>query len=86
MPYQLSNKQKTILNLIWEEIGADVLACTGDSSLPREEVIEVVLDADRRGYSHICDPTIDWTEFDALPYDKKVKAAKEAFTFSRYGY
>ena len=86
MPFQLSNKQKTVLNRIWEEIGADILACTGDSSIPRDEVIEVVLDTDRRCHSHLDDPTIDWIEFDALPYDKKVKAAREAFTFSRYGY
>jgi hypothetical protein len=84
--YKLTTEQNQALSSIWDTIGSDYLSIAaenGESTVSRGEVIEVVLDAGRPKQMF---PNVDWTDFDALTYPLKVKAAKQAFTYTRYGY
>lgn len=75
------------LNHTWDVIGYDCLQATldygGKDNMSRNDVIEVVLDADH--------PTTHGGDNEAikilntLSYNDKIKIAKEAFIFARYG-
>lgn len=81
---QLTKDQVYALNNIWEQIAPDLLDAIGAYELPRDEVIEVVLDADRPETFH---GEIDWTEFKSLPYSEKKEILKhQVFTYEIYGY
>lgn len=72
----------------WNAIGADILTAveegTGDTSIPRDEVVEVVMDADHMNmYGH--DPEA-YKYFQTLDYDDKERVLKKAFPLSRYGW
>ena len=70
------------LNNIWSQIAADVFDAVGELELPQDEIIELVLDADRPVTFH---PEVNWTEFNQLPYADRIKLCKEqVFTYEIY--
>lgn len=70
---QLTRAQKYALGNVWQQIGADILMCSETDELPRDDVIELVLDADRPATFF---PDIDWTEFNSLPYTEQVEVCR----------
>jgi hypothetical protein len=75
--------QTRAFNDIWEQIAPDILQNESDI-LPRNQVIELVLDANRPQEFH---PEIDWTEFNQLTYAKKCALlTTEVFKYETYGY
>ena len=74
------------LETTWQAIGMDVLADIPSGSISRDEVVELVLDADR--LETYCDedskPTVK--KFRELPYIEQIAVAKKYFIFERYGY
>jgi len=75
-------------NAVWQEIGDDILGMEG-GSIPRSDVIEVVVDAgrleDRLKKDGIGKSIIDkWL---SLSYEEKEKLlTKHAFKYERYGW
>jgi hypothetical protein len=73
----------------WEYIGYDVLSALAEQgesdSIPRRDVIELVLDAD---YMVTANRDLDrdlYNRFKELPYDVQNEVVKGAFPFTRYG-
>lgn len=83
----LTQEQADALNRIWDQIAADVLDCYGDeedgSELSRDEVIEIVLDADRPTNMF---PNVDWSSFYAMSRADRMNAARAAFKYEHYGW
>lgn len=77
---------KFALEATWQAIGADILAVVPEQSISRDEVIEVVLDADRlECYAdEESKPVVE--TFRTLPYPEQIAIAKKYFVFERYGY
>ena len=76
-------------NAVWQYIGDDILAVSEGPSIPRDDVIEVVIDADRLrqelSRSKIDQPAID--AWEALTYEEQSRLlAEHAFKYERYGY
>lgn len=84
---ELTQEQSQALNQIWDQIGGDVLACyfdeDGSATLSRNEVVEIVMDADRPATMF---PNVDWSSFYAMSRADRVIAARTAFKYSTYGY
>jgi hypothetical protein len=80
------DKQKLgyALQRTWEVIGGDFLECGRCGSLPRDAVIEVVLDANYlEMYGNAKE---DVAEFRKMSYDEQDEFAKTVFTYRSYGY
>lgn len=73
------------MNSTWQAIGADILDAVGGDLIPKDEVIELVLDANRLDMYGSCDKK-ELAEFKKLNYKDKMKVANEAFTFDHYGW
>jgi hypothetical protein len=74
-----------VANQTWDGIGSDVLAATGENTMSKKDVIEIVLDADHMlGIGHM-DRDL-YYKFQALPYEEKMAIMDKAFTYSTYGY
>lgn len=80
---------------VWNEIACDILQAVADErkqrieavSIPRAEVIELVLDADRLTEElrrSRVDPDLI-TRFEGITPEARVGAIKPAFTYGRYG-
>ena len=81
-------KIKRMMNSTWNYIGSDALTeLTSGESLSRSEVIELVLDASRMEtlIAKNDDDHSVIAEYRALPYNKQMKIAREAFPFGFYG-
>jgi hypothetical protein len=82
---QLTKEQASALNRIWDQIAPDVLDCCGDeedgSELSRDEVIEIVMDADRPTNMF---PNVDWSSFYAMSRAERIVAARMAFPYESY--
>ena len=73
------------LNRTWNAIGGDILEATGESSLPQDHVVEIVLDANYfEMYSGLTDA--ETAEFRKLPWNEQNQIANKAFTYGAYGY
>ena len=74
----------------WNAIGADLLVdedgnVDESKSIPKDEVMEVVADADRMEmYGDDKEAYEIWEKLGS--YDEKLKAISGAFTFEHYGY
>jgi hypothetical protein len=72
------------LNQTWDTIAADIMECAGVDIMDRDEVVEIVLNANYlEMYGGLDKETL--AEFRAKPYDEQVKLATKAFTYARYG-
>jgi hypothetical protein len=71
---------------VWEYIGNDIFDVEGvGDSIPRSEVVELVIDAGRlEEQIRLTDPALA-TEFGALDYKRKAVLVKPAFRYERYG-
>lgn len=68
----------------WQQIGGDILDANGGGDMDREDVIEVVLDADNvllNSRDHEAAKVLD-----GLPYEVQNEIGREAFPAKRYGY
>jgi len=91
----LSQKLKRLMYQQWEEIGSDVLnsikqmESTKDPSVPRDEVIELVLDASRlETYLKLFpDPEIEkeLKEFRELTWRQQIAVTRIVFPYETYG-
>lgn len=80
---ELTKEQAQALNQIWDQIGADILACYAEgSTLSRGEVIAIVMDADRPTTMF---PNVDWSSFYAMSHTDRVMASWKAFKYPTYG-
>jgi hypothetical protein len=80
---KLTKDQVHALNNIWEQIAPDALEAFGETELSQNEVIELVLDADRPTTFY---PEIDWSEFQSLLYSERIQICKQqVFTYEIYG-
>jgi len=73
----------------WDEIGGDTLTMLEEADepavLPKDEVIELVIDAGRLRVFGGDDEAAD--ELYNLPsYEEKVEIGRKAFTFEKYGW
>jgi len=76
---------KAGLEQTWQAIGADVLQASGSDSVPKDVVIEMVLDCNRyEDYGNLGE--VDLEEFKGLPFEDKIAIAEETFTQEGYGY
>lgn len=75
------------LQRVWDTVGGDYLSGLeeegGGSTLTKEDVVEVVLDA---GYLETYNKDLDTKQFRALSYNDQKKIARKVFPFSRYGW
>ena len=73
----------------WDYIGADALSMleeAGESaSLPRDEVIELVIDASRLR-THGGDKEAADALYNLPSYEQKVEIGRKTFTFDKYGW
>lgn len=100
-PTCLSESDRKLLyshaSQLWDEIGYDVLSAVAEEkgthinrvSIPRDEVIELVLDAGRleallAQHGHLTPSLKDWLDY-RHPYATRVAELKKCFTFTRYG-
>jgi formate-dependent phosphoribosylglycinamide formyltransferase (GAR transformylase) len=84
--------KKRIFNAMlrtWDAIGADTLTMLEEAGepavLPKDEVIELVIDADRLREFGGDKEAID-TLYNLPSYEQKVEVGREAFTFDRYSW
>ena len=79
---------RRMLSQTFDYIAPDLLACqeSRDPSIPRDEAIEVTLDADYlESYGGKKDrPLVE--RFRRLSYDDQIAVAKPAFPYRTYGY
>lgn len=68
---------------VWEVIGGEFFQENNESFLSREEVIEVILDANYLESFGNCKADL-LKEFRKLPYEDQEKIAKQKFTLERY--
>ncbi len=78
---------RSMMNGVWQYIGYDVLQLEGGKSIPRAEVIELVLDAGRleEQYGREPEDAALLKRFRAMPYKAQDNLAKTFFRFTRYG-
>jgi hypothetical protein len=75
-----------ILQSCWNEIGSDCIMASGEETLmTRDEVIEVVLDADHCRHHVKKDEKAVWERYEKLPYEQMIEIAKGTFKHARYG-
>jgi hypothetical protein len=81
---ELKQRFHRALQAAWQAIGSEVLECGGGSSMPRSDVVEVVLDADYiKMYGGLAPADYDaWRE---LSYTQRKNIARETFTYKSYG-
>jgi hypothetical protein len=72
------------LNHTWEVIGGDILAASGETSISRETVIEVVLDAD--SFKTYGGDKEAINAFYFLNKFEREEVLRLAFPHERYGY
>jgi hypothetical protein len=73
------------LHRTWSIIGGDILQCEEVEQLPKEEMIDVVLDANYlEMYGGLSEQQVK--EFRSLPHAQQVSVAREVFTYDYYGY
>jgi hypothetical protein len=88
---------KRLMNDCWQYIGSDALQalqeCEGETSIPRDEVIELVLDADRIETLILNHHPVDgkdeqeaFAKFKKLDYKRKCEIGRQAFRYERYGW
>jgi len=92
----LSDNLRSAMLQQWDTIGADCLQAVTDTtgekypSMPKDEVIELVLDASRLEMSAEGnrDPELlqEIKDFRELSYEDQMKMAEQVFTFDSYGY
>lgn len=75
-----------VFNRVWNEIASDVMALEERSSVPRDEVLEMVLDCDRplRAVQDAHERALVCF-FNALPPEEQKKLARRAFPSKHYG-
>jgi hypothetical protein len=81
-----AEKIKTIQQSMWrtwEVIGGEFFEENNTTFLPKEEVIEVVLDSNYLESFGNCKADL-LKEFRKLPYEDQEKIAKQKFTLERY--
>ena len=88
MTPEMIKRIEVALNIVWDGIGGDVLRVaeemSGSSEIPRDEVVEVCLDADyAESYG---DDTEAIEELRKLSYGDQMKIAQGAFPFEFYGW
>lgn len=73
------------LNQTWQSIAYDILEANGGENMKRDEVIEVVLDAN---YLEMYGGATaeQYKAFRALSYEKQKQVARDAFKSNLYGY
>jgi hypothetical protein len=89
---QLTDEERKKLigaaRVTWQVIGYDVLTANEGRSMPRDEVIEVTMDADHMlsygGNGRRLDKVL-YEKFNALSERDRMKLMKEAFPLGRYG-
>lgn len=69
-------KMHSAMLTLFHEVEPDLAQLQDDGEIPQDEVIEVILDAQRLESRF---PEIDWTELRALPYEKQCELAKIVF-------
>jgi hypothetical protein len=84
----MENRIIDMAHRTWHSIGGDVLRAVeesiGESCIPRDEVIEVVMDADYMG-THGNDKEA-YEHFKTLSFSKKVEIVAKAFPLPIYGW
>lgn len=75
-----------ILQSTWSEIAYDCITVGEKSTMKRDEVIEVVLDADRPS-RHVRTPEqkTAWAKYEGLGYEEMIKVAEGTFKHKLYG-
>jgi hypothetical protein len=69
-------------NRTWQAIGFDVLNAAEADSLPRDEVVECVMD-----YLSMYGRDKEVSDaFEHLPFEEKVQLLTKAFPYERYGF
>lgn len=77
-------KIKSGLYLTWNAIGGEIIESLGGESMSREEVIEVVLDANYlEMYGRLDKADLD--AFRSLPFNEQDRIAAQVFTYHSYG-
>jgi len=89
MNIEFEKEVSEAMQITWETISYDFLemiyVTTGNESASREDVIEIVLDADRVVmHGDMYEETAK--RFKELQLDEKYRIANETFTEDRYGY
>jgi hypothetical protein len=88
MTPEIKERVKQALRLTWDAIGDDVLRISVEmgegSTVDRDTVIEMILDANRPEMFGQDREAI--AEFDKLSYKEQVQIAKEVFTASVYSW
>ncbi len=80
-PTELEERITAAANRTWQAIGGDVLRAAEADSIPRDEVVECVME-------HLEDYGRDKEavqKFEGLVYEEKVALLTKAFPFARYG-
>lgn len=77
-----------MLRATWEYIGNDIMSAVqeeGRYDISREDLIEVVLDADHmKVAARTADEKAALVEFEKLSYKEKIKFAKTVFVYERW--
>lgn len=73
------------LNKTWQSIGHDVLKAIESDSIPREDVIELVLDQNNIEM-YGCLNKDELKEFNELKFEDKYEIVSIAFKYEIYGY
>ena len=78
-------KVKKAMNSVWRAIGGDVIEEGNNGcDIPRDQVIELVLDANYIDcYGHLDKDLLK--KFKDLPYKSRERIAGETFTYKTYG-
>jgi len=79
---EMRNRIKRMAWRTWETIASDIIECVDESYLERDEVIEVVMDADYMMY-HGRDKEA-YEIYKGLPYEKQLEIMKNEFNCQRY--
>ncbi len=78
---EFQNRIEVAANRTWQAIGGDVLRAAEADSIPRDEVVECVMDY-LNDYGRDKEAV---QKFEGLAYEEKVALLTKAFQFARYG-